>query len=169
MLFVQLIGPAAFLLIGVGMVIAGAVVPAGSLTDDGYPLGTFLLMFGGGFSLMGLVWGALAYFVLKPVERANAQRQGQRLRLLKQGTRVEARVVSCKCDGYVDAHNHLWTDLELEYELPGSGQRRRSLRWALPQKVLDRARTRRTLTVLVDPAIPNAVELAPEPKTVEYE
>lgn len=161
MMIAQLIGPTIFLLIGVASVIAGAVVPAGSLTDDGHPLGPFLMLFGGGFSLMGLIWGALAFFGVRQLEREQGKREALRQHVLTRGTRLEARVTSCKCDGYLDMANNFWTDIELEYELPGIGKRRGTVRKALSQAELDRARAGGTMSVMVDPGIPSVIELAP--------
>jgi hypothetical protein len=153
--YLQLIGPVMFLVAGFGMLFGALVVPEGSLTDDGYPLDTFLLLMGGGFTGAGLLWLGGAVLMVRSIGRKEAALKAQLARLSEQGTRIDARVSECESTGYGDFSGGVWTNITFVIELPGFAPIRLSKHVALKQHVLDRGRHQKLVALLVNPRDPN--------------
>ena len=76
-----------FTLVGLGLIAGGYFASPGSLTDDGFPLNTFLYALGGFFVVFPLVlFGAIRYFF-----RRAAERQAW---LIENGIKGKARVMN---------------------------------------------------------------------------
>lgn len=155
-----LLGPAIFIVVGVGFLVASAMAPPGSLTDDGYPLDTFFLIMGAVFGGIGPVWLVGALLGFRWSARKRAELDARREHLRRHGVRLLARVVSCESDGYMNFDNELWTDLVLEYDAPGAGRRRVSRRTALARPLLERGRAGGPFAILIDPRAPDDYLLA---------
>lgn len=152
---VFLIGPAIFLLVGFGFLTAAGVAPPEATTDDGYPLPTFFLLMGAVFGGMGLVWLVGAILGIRHGKRKDAETEARRDHLHRHGARLLARVVSCESEGYMNFKNEVWTDLVLDYDVPGIGRRRVSRTIALARPMLEHARAGGALPILVDPRAPD--------------
>ncbi len=81
-----------FMLVGLGMLIAGYFAVPGSLTDDGYPLNIFFYSMGGFFIVWPLVlFGAIRYFY---------RRAAKKMAYLKtHGIKAKARVLGMRRTG----------------------------------------------------------------------
>jgi hypothetical protein len=62
-----IITTAPLLLVGVGMIVYGIMVSPEALTDDGYPLNTFLFMMGGAFIVFPLLTVLGIYYYYKRI------------------------------------------------------------------------------------------------------
>lgn len=84
---IWIITTAPLLLVGVGMIVYGTMVSPEALTDDGYPLNTFLYMMGGVFILFPLL-GALgvSYYYKRINDRETF--------LMNDGIKGEAEILS---------------------------------------------------------------------------
>ena len=152
---VFLIGPVIFLFLGVGFLVGSVTAPPGSTTDDGYPLDSFFRFMGAVFGGMGVVWLAGAIWGIRWNRRKATETQARREHLQRYGLRLWARVVSCESEGYMNFENEVYTDLALDYEVPGVGRRQVKRRVAIPQAALDQARAGGPLPILVDPRAPD--------------
>src|SRR5690349_6760002 len=135
-----LIGPVIFAIIGLAMLLAGIIAPADAKTDDGYPLDTFLMLMGGGFTAMGALWFGGTITLLRSLERQKAETQSRKAWLRQHGLLIQARVVAVDSNGYMNFDNEVWSDLLLEYEAPGVPRQYVARHLALPQQLLDLAR-----------------------------
>lgn len=150
-----LIGPVIFVFLGAGFWVGSVTAAPGSTTDDGYPLDSFFRVMGTIFGGLGVAWFFGAIFAMRWERKQAAGDDARREHLLRHGVRVTARVVSCESDGYMNFHNELWTDLVLEYDVPGVGRRTVSRRIALSQGRLDHARAGGAFNIVVDPRAPD--------------
>ncbi len=150
MKYLQFIGPAIFLLVGVGFLVGAVVTPAGALTDDGYPRDTFFLLMGAGFGGGGVLWLGLAFVLVRGLDRAEAARA----QLLQSGILVYARVIECEPTGYGDFNNRSWTNITFDVELPGAPVQRFVKHVALSQATIELAKSGRPVPVYFDPRDP---------------
>ncbi|MFO0590109.1 MAG: hypothetical protein U0441_21385 [Polyangiaceae bacterium] len=150
-----LLGPVIFLFLGVGFFVGSVTAPPGSTTDDGYPLGTFFTIMGSTFGGLGVLWLAGAIWGIGWSRKKNAEAEARRDYLLRYGAHVQARVLSCESEGYMDFQNNVYADLVLLYDVPGVGRRQVQKRIAIPQAALDQARAGGPLPILVDPRAPD--------------
>lgn len=149
------IGPVIFILLGIGFAVGAVTAAPGSTTDDGYPLDSFFKFMSAIFGGLGVLWLIGAVFGLRHGEKQAAADEVRRQHLLQHGLRLQARVVSCESDGYMNFRNEVWTDLVLDYEVPGVGRRQVSRRIALSQGRLDHARAGGAFNILIDPRAPD--------------
>lgn len=147
---------------GVVLFITGLVVPASERTEDGDPAGPFFMAFGAGSLVASAAVFVGVRWLLRGAEERHAREQEQREFLLRRGVRVEARVVSCETDGYLDPANNHWTTLVLEYVISGAPPQGMKRHLPLPAPLLERARAGGTIPILVHPSLPGVFELAPE-------
>ncbi|OPX59532.1 MAG: hypothetical protein A4E25_01016 [Methanobacterium sp. PtaB.Bin024] len=75
------------LLVGVGMIVYGMMVSPEALTDDGYPLNTFLFMMGGAFIVFPLLGALGVYHYYKKINDRETF-------LLNEGIKGEAEILS---------------------------------------------------------------------------
>jgi hypothetical protein len=156
----QLTGALAFVVIGNMMAVAGLLAPEHSMTDDGYPLGRFLLALGALFFVMGLLWVVGALALLRWLDNKQARTEARRAYLRQHGLMLQARVTAVSTEGYMNFENEFWSDLTLEYDCPGHPTLHVTRHIALPGELLELARRGGPVPILVDTRAPRDYELA---------
>jgi len=138
-----------FTLVGLGLITGGYFATPGSLTDDGYPLNTFLYALGAFF----IVWPLLLFGVLRYFFKRAANREAD---LINNGIKGKARVLNMRGTGvYINRVPQMVMDLEVTTSL---GERyQTTYKKTVPMQHYNIIRPDMDLPVYIDPNNRNKV------------
>lgn len=133
-----------FTLVGLGLIAGGYFATPGSLTDDGFPLNTFLYAMGAFFVVFPLVlFGAIRYFF-----RRAAKRQTY---LINNGIKGKARVLNMRpTNVYINRVPQMVMDLQVTTSLGEEFET--SYKKVVPMQYYNIIRPDLDLPVYIDPA-----------------
>jgi hypothetical protein len=137
-----------FLVVGVGFIVGAYTADPAALTDDGYPLKTFLYVMGGFFLLLPVV--VLGGFAL-----VGAARRRKIENLMATGQQGEAAILSLEDTG-VRINDNPRVRLLLEIRIPGYSPYQVEKTLVIPLIRLAQVQVGSTVQVLADPNQPDA-------------
>lgn len=136
-----------FLVVGVGLIVAGFLVDPSALTDDGFSLRTFLFLMGGGFL-------AVTLFIMVVLLLLGAGKKKKVEALLATGQQGEAAVLSLEDTG-IRVNDDPRVRMLLEVRVEGYPPYQVNKTMVLPLIRMSQVQVGSTVQVLADPNEPD--------------